>query len=246
MNATTRCFLAEEVRNGTDSLGAGRRAGDHPDEMNRLFKTFFDQPAPTRSGSPTSRRWMPAMDLVETADHYVLRADLPGLSDDDVNLQREDNVLTISGEPQTQHEPHEEGHQRIERPFGNLAPLAHPPRRRRPRRGAGPLRPRRARDPNPQTRTEKAPTGPDRPRHSPNRRHQDDREHRRRRPASQQRRPGPSTGLIHELPYRPSTIADRGLSPPRSAHRRPPSPISRAPRWADRSYAPNQRLALFH
>ncbi len=37
-------------------------------EMNRLFRTFFDQPEPaTRGGG--ERRWIPAMDLVETGDH---------------------------------------------------------------------------------------------------------------------------------------------------------------------------------
>jgi HSP20 family protein len=90
-------------------------------EMNRLFNTFFDQPAPTARGGAPSRRWIPAMDLIETADHYVLRADLPGLSDDDVNVQLEDNVLTISGERKTQPEPHEEGYYRIERAFGSFA-----------------------------------------------------------------------------------------------------------------------------
>jgi HSP20 family protein len=90
-------------------------------EMNRLFNTFFDQPAATGRPGTTSRRWLPAMDLVETPDHYVLRADLPGLSDEDVNIQLEDNVLTISGERQTQHDQHEEGYYRIERAFGSFA-----------------------------------------------------------------------------------------------------------------------------
>src|SRR5256885_2459251 len=65
-------------------------------EMNRLFGTFFDSPA----GSNGARlgRWIPAMDLVEEGDHYVLRADLPGLNEDDVKVELEDNVLTISGE----------------------------------------------------------------------------------------------------------------------------------------------------
>ena len=89
-------------------------------EMNRLFNTFFDQPAPTGRGGAPGRRWIPAMDLVETADHYVLRADLPGLDDDDVNIQLEDSVLTISGERKTQHEQHEEGYYRIERAFGDF------------------------------------------------------------------------------------------------------------------------------
>jgi HSP20 family protein len=90
-------------------------------EINRLFNTFFDQPAAAGRADAPNRRWVPAMDLVETADHYVLHADLPGLDDDDVNVQLEDNVLTISGERKTQHEQREEGYYRIERAFGNFA-----------------------------------------------------------------------------------------------------------------------------
>jgi HSP20 family protein len=86
-------------------------------EMNRLFNTVFDQPNQSGRGNGTVRGWLPPMDLVETADHYVLRADLPGLSDGDVNVQLEDNVLTISGERSAEHE-HQEGYYRLERAFG--------------------------------------------------------------------------------------------------------------------------------
>jgi len=90
-------------------------------EMNRLFNTFFDQPAPAgRAGAP-GRRWIPAMDLVETTDHYVLRADLPGLGDEDVNVQLEDNVLTISGERKTEQHTEQEGFYRLERAFGGFS-----------------------------------------------------------------------------------------------------------------------------
>jgi HSP20 family protein len=89
-------------------------------EMNRLFSTFFDQP-PTSRGGGGSRRWIPAMDLVETADHYVLRADLPGLSDEDVNVQLEDSVLTISGERKSDHHQQREGYHRVERAFGEFS-----------------------------------------------------------------------------------------------------------------------------
>ncbi len=87
-------------------------------EMNRLFNTFFDQPNQSGRGNGTMRRWLPPMDLVETADQYVLRADLPGLSDGDVNVQLEDNVLTMSGERKAEHEREQEGYYRLERPFG--------------------------------------------------------------------------------------------------------------------------------
>ena len=40
-------------------------------EMNRLFTTFFDTPS-TGNGGTTPRRWIPAMDLVETDEHFVL------------------------------------------------------------------------------------------------------------------------------------------------------------------------------
>jgi HSP20 family protein len=89
-------------------------------EMNRLFNTFFDQSAQGRANGAT-RRWLPPMDLVETADQYVLVADLPGLADGDVNIQLEDNVLTISGERPTVREQEEGATYRLERAFGTFS-----------------------------------------------------------------------------------------------------------------------------
>jgi HSP20 family protein len=88
-------------------------------EMNRLFNTFFDTPAPT--GGTNLRRWIPAMDLLETEDDFVLRADLPGLSENDVNIELEDNVLTISGERKAEHEERKEGYYRVERASGSFS-----------------------------------------------------------------------------------------------------------------------------
>ena len=87
-------------------------------EMNRLFNTFFDQPDQPGRGNSTMRRWLPPMDLVETTDHYVLRADLPALSDEDVNVQFEGHVLTISGERKAEPERQQQGYYRLERAFG--------------------------------------------------------------------------------------------------------------------------------
>lgn len=86
-------------------------------EMNRLFNTFFDAPA-AAAGHGTARRWVPAMDLVETDDHFVLRADLPGLSESDVDLSLEENVLTLKGERRVEHESKGEGFYRVERATG--------------------------------------------------------------------------------------------------------------------------------
>ncbi|HEY2769177.1 MAG TPA: Hsp20/alpha crystallin family protein [Solirubrobacteraceae bacterium] len=88
-------------------------------EMNRLFNTFFDTPTTTNgAGNRNFRRWIPAMDLVETEKDFVLRADLPGLSEEDVQIELEDNVLTIKGERKAEHEERKEGYYRVERSSG--------------------------------------------------------------------------------------------------------------------------------
>jgi HSP20 family protein len=84
-------------------------------EMNRLFSSFFDD------DGGTNRRWAPAMDLVERDDHLVLKADLPGLSEDDVRIEVQDHVLTVSGDRKTEHEDKREGYYRMERAFGSFA-----------------------------------------------------------------------------------------------------------------------------
>ena len=88
-------------------------------EMNRLFGSVFDTPPQGNGG--TLRRWMPAMDLIETADHFVLRADLPGLSEEDVNIEVEERVLTISGERKAEQIEDKDGFHRVERAFGTFS-----------------------------------------------------------------------------------------------------------------------------
>lgn len=90
-------------------------------EMNRLFNTFFETTG-GQGGSPAAgRRWLPAMDLAESGDEFVLRADLPGLSENDVNIEFEDNVLTVSGERKSEHEERIEGYYRLERASGRFS-----------------------------------------------------------------------------------------------------------------------------
>jgi HSP20 family protein len=92
-------------------------------EMNRLFHSFFDAPTGTGTGTGagnggTLRRWYPAMDLVETEDHFVLKADLPGVPESDVKVELEDNVLTIAGERRHEQEAKSGGYFRVERATG--------------------------------------------------------------------------------------------------------------------------------
>src|SRR4051794_23859616 len=84
-------------------------------DLHRLFNTLFEDTA------APAQRWVPAMDLVEADDHFLLKADLPGLSQDDVSIEVRDNALTISGERKAEHEQRERGWYRVERAFGRFS-----------------------------------------------------------------------------------------------------------------------------
>ena len=62
-------------------------------DVDRLFERLFDSQA-------GAQRWVPAMDLTEADDHYVLKADLPGMPEEDVSIEVDHGVLTLSGERQ--------------------------------------------------------------------------------------------------------------------------------------------------
>ncbi|MDO8214074.1 Hsp20/alpha crystallin family protein [Conexibacter sp. CPCC 206217] len=85
-------------------------------EVNRLFDSFFD--TQTAAGQAGARRWIPPMDLLETEDHFVLRADLPGVSPEDVKIELEDRVLTVAGERKGAIESERAGFHRVERAHG--------------------------------------------------------------------------------------------------------------------------------
>jgi HSP20 family protein len=85
-------------------------------EFTRLFNSLWE--APSASGT---RRWVPEMDLVETEDSYLLKADLPGMKQEDVAIEFNDGTLTISGERKHEYERKEKGFFRLERSFGKFS-----------------------------------------------------------------------------------------------------------------------------
>jgi HSP20 family protein len=84
------------------------------DDINRLF-------ARTLGEGVTNQAWTPAVDVFETKDAIVLKAELPGLRTEDVDVEIDDNVLTVSGE-RTFTDTVEEGHYyRLERNYGRFS-----------------------------------------------------------------------------------------------------------------------------
>ncbi len=124
-----------------------------PGDMNRLFNTFFETPG---HGSTQGRHWVPAMDLLEESEHFVLRADLPGLDEEDVKVEVEGDTLTLSGERKVEHREEQEGYYRLERSTGAFRRTLQAARGRAARRHRRLVRPRRARGAHPQARRAQA------------------------------------------------------------------------------------------
>jgi len=64
--------------------------------------------------------WIPSVDVHEEADRYVVRADLPGVNPDDIEITAEAGVLTLKGERKVSDQASEGSYQRIERVTGNF------------------------------------------------------------------------------------------------------------------------------
>jgi HSP20 family protein len=84
--------------------------------MNQLLEESFVRPANGRSG----QGFVPALDLSETAEGYLVEAALPGLKPEDVDITVENNVLTIKGETRQEGEDTKRNFHRIERRFGSF------------------------------------------------------------------------------------------------------------------------------
>ena len=68
----------------------------------------------------TNRPWSPAVDIYETENELVLKADLPEVDPKDVDVRVENQTLTISGERKFESEKSDKGFHRIERSYGNF------------------------------------------------------------------------------------------------------------------------------
>ena len=80
---------------GLEPWVGARELGDIQSEVNHFFDTFFGRSA--QSGVP-ERAWAPAADMYETKDELVIKADLPGMSDKDVQVFITDDLLSLKGQ----------------------------------------------------------------------------------------------------------------------------------------------------
>jgi HSP20 family protein len=87
------------------------------DRMNRLFEDSLSR-SKTTDQEMAMGAWTPAVDIYETPEQIVLRADLPGIAEKDIDVRIENNVLVLRGERKFNKEAKEEDYHRIERSYG--------------------------------------------------------------------------------------------------------------------------------
>jgi len=74
----------------------------------------------TTEEEPPLADWMPTSDVIETKDEIVIKAELPGIDEKQIDIQIENGVLTIKGERKGEKEFEEKGYRRIERSYGSF------------------------------------------------------------------------------------------------------------------------------
>ena len=81
-------------------------------EFDRLFSPLFGET------ERSTRTWAPAVDIYETENALVVKADVPGIDPKDVDIRVENGMLYLKGEPKFEKEVKEENYHRVERSYG--------------------------------------------------------------------------------------------------------------------------------
>jgi HSP20 family protein len=84
-----------------------------------MFDDFFLPRTTTEDGSLTWG-WNPVVDIYDNEDHIVIKAELPGVSKKDIEIDIKDRVLTLKGERSADNEVKEDNYYRRERTYGRF------------------------------------------------------------------------------------------------------------------------------
>ena len=88
------------------------------DRINRAFRESYSGTA--RDESLTTSSFAPAVDVYEDEHKVTLKIEVPGIDEKDIDVQVENNVLTVHGERKIEKEEKEENYRRVERQYGSF------------------------------------------------------------------------------------------------------------------------------
>jgi HSP20 family protein len=93
------------------------RTASLPETLNRLFSEAFDR----SSDESNLTTWAPAVDIYETEHELVVKADLPDVKPEELDIRVENNILTIRGERKFEKKVDENNYLRVERSYGSFS-----------------------------------------------------------------------------------------------------------------------------
>ena len=89
-------------------------------ETSSLFDEFFNDLPFVRTASRNGDHWLPAVDVLEKDGNLMLRAEIPGMSEKEIELKLEGNVLTLKGEKKLENEEERNNYHRMESYYGSF------------------------------------------------------------------------------------------------------------------------------
>lgn len=87
------------------------------DQINRLFNEALDRDSDEANLTP----WAPAVDIYETEHELVVKADLPDIKPEELDIRVENNILTLRGERKFEKQVNEDNYLRVERSYGSFS-----------------------------------------------------------------------------------------------------------------------------
>jgi HSP20 family protein len=93
------------------------RTNSLQEQFNRLFSEAFDR----SSDESSITTWAPAVDIFETEHELVVKADLPDIKPQELDIRVENNILTIRGERKFEKQVNENNYLRVERAYGSFS-----------------------------------------------------------------------------------------------------------------------------
>ena len=94
-----------------------RGAATLQEQINRVFGDMLERTGEESNLTP----WAPAVDIFETEHELVVKADLPDVNPQDLDVRVENNILTIRGERKFENKVNEENYLRVERAYGSFS-----------------------------------------------------------------------------------------------------------------------------
>jgi len=91
------------------------------DDFPAGLRVFQDTVSRLLSDQTSARPWSPSVDIFETENELVLKADVPGIDLKDIDIQLENGTLTLKGERKFEKDEHTKGFHRTERSYGSFA-----------------------------------------------------------------------------------------------------------------------------